>query len=42
MIKLGSRTELIIPDSEGLQIEVKLGQKILAGTSVMAQYISSP
>ena len=27
MIKLGSRTELILPDSEDLTIEVKVGQK---------------
>ena len=30
MIKLGSRTELIIPDGEDLKIEVKIGQKIIA------------
>ena len=38
MIKLGSRTELIIPDSDELTIEVKIGQKVLAGTTVMARY----
>jgi phosphatidylserine decarboxylase len=40
MIKLGSRTELIIPDTDELKIEVKIGQKILAGSSVMARYIA--
>ncbi len=38
MIKLGSRTEMIIPDSDDLTIEVEIGQKILAGTTVMARY----
>lgn len=38
MIKLGSRTELIIPDSKDLVIEAKIGQRILAGTTVMARY----
>ena len=42
MIKLGSRTELIIPDTDDLRIEVKIGQKILAGTSVMARYVAKP
>jgi phosphatidylserine decarboxylase len=38
MIKLGSRTELIIADTKDLTIEVKIGQKILAGTTLMARY----
>ena len=38
MIKLGSRTELIIPNNKDLTIEVKIGQKIQAGTTVMAKY----
>jgi phosphatidylserine decarboxylase len=38
MIKLGSRTELIIADTKDLTIEVKIGQKIRAGTTVMAKY----
>jgi phosphatidylserine decarboxylase len=42
MIKLGSRTELIIPDTEDLIIESKIGQKIIAGTSVMAKYVAKP
>ena len=42
MIKLGSRTELIIPDTDDLRIEVKIGRKILAGTSVMARYVAKP
>jgi phosphatidylserine decarboxylase len=38
MIKLGSRTELILAQSEDLSIEVRLGDRILAGTTVMAKY----
>jgi len=41
MIKFGSRTELIIPDVEGLTIDVALGQKIKAGTTIMARYTGS-
>ncbi len=38
MIKLGSRTEIILP-AEGLEVKVVLGQKILAGSTVFAKYI---
>jgi phosphatidylserine decarboxylase len=38
MIKFGSRTELIIADTDDLAIEVKIGQKIKAGTTIMARY----
>lgn len=38
MIKLGSRTELIVPDEEGLQIVVGLRQKVKAGSSIVARY----
>lgn len=38
MIKLGSRTELILPDSSDLRIEVQIGQKVQAGSTVMARY----
>lgn len=38
MIKLGSRTELILPREEGLEIMVSLGQKIKAGNTVIARY----
>lgn len=41
MIKLGSRTELLMPAEPGLQVRVKLGDKVLAGTSVLAEYVSS-
>jgi phosphatidylserine decarboxylase len=38
MIKLGSRTELILPYSEALKIEVKVGQKVKAGATIMAKW----
>ena len=38
MIKLGSRTELILPCEDGLQIQARVGQNVKAGTSVLAQY----
>ena len=37
MIKLGSRTELILPDTDDLKIEVQVGQKVKAGSSVLAR-----
>lgn len=42
MIKLGSRTELVMPWSEELEIAVQLGQKIKAGSTLMATYHPSP
>ena len=38
MIKLGSRTELVLPVEEGLEIRVRLGDNVSAGTSVLASY----
>ena len=38
MIKLGSRTELIFPKEEGLVVEVRVGQHIQAGSTVVARY----
>lgn len=37
MIKLGSRTELYLPDEEGLEIAVKPGQRVHAGSTVVAR-----
>ncbi len=37
MIKLGSRTELIVPAEAGLEITVKIGQKIKAGETVVVK-----
>ena len=38
MIKLGSRTELILPAEDGLEVKVRVGQKVKAGTTVVAEY----
>jgi phosphatidylserine decarboxylase len=38
MIKLGSRTELVIPREEGLEIIAKLGESVQAGSSILAKY----
>jgi phosphatidylserine decarboxylase len=38
MIKLGSRTELVLPREAGLTIRAKLGDKVKAGLTVLAAY----
>jgi len=38
MIKLGSRTELVLPWEPGLQVRVAVGDHVRAGSSVLAQY----
>jgi phosphatidylserine decarboxylase len=38
MIKLGSRTELIVPHSDALEITASIGDKICAGSTVLARY----
>jgi len=38
MIKLGSRTELILP-RDSVQVEVAVGQKVKAGTTIFASYL---
>jgi phosphatidylserine decarboxylase len=38
MIKLGSRTELVLPETDGLEVEAELGDHVKAGTSVLARY----
>lgn len=42
MIKLGSRTELVLPREAGLQIQVRLKQKVQAGATVLACYEAAP
>ena len=37
MIKLGSRTELILAEHEGLRVAVKVGDRVKAGVTVMAR-----
>jgi phosphatidylserine decarboxylase len=41
MIKLGSRTELILPAEDGLTIKVSKGQRVKAGSTVVARYGSA-
>jgi len=41
MIKLGSRTELVLPAEHSLEIRVQLGDKVKAGSSVLAAYVSA-
>jgi phosphatidylserine decarboxylase len=38
MIKLGSRTELVLPRDEGLRIRTQVGDKVKAGLTVLAEY----
>lgn len=38
MIKLGSRTELVMPKSDALALQVRVGDKVSAGSSVIARY----
>lgn len=38
MIKLGSRTELVLPDEPGLVLEAKVGDHIRAGQTIVARY----
>ena len=38
MIKLGSRTEIMIPQENGLKLQVEVGQKVKAGTTPIACY----
>jgi phosphatidylserine decarboxylase len=38
MIKLGSRTEIILPDEPGLEISIKVGDKVQAGSTVFARF----
>jgi phosphatidylserine decarboxylase len=42
MIKLGSRTELVLPREAGLTVRAKLGDKVKAGATVLAAYADSP
>lgn len=38
MIKLGSRTEIVMPKEEGLRILVKVGERVHGGATVVAEY----
>lgn len=38
MIKLGSRTELVVPKEAGLRVLVRVGEKVHGGATVLAEY----
>lgn len=38
MIKFGSRTEIYIPQTAGLACEIKIGDKVKAGSTILARY----
>ncbi len=38
MIKFGSRVELYVSYSEGVQVQVSKGQKVKAGSSVLLRF----
>lgn len=38
MIKLGSRTELIVPREAGLQVQVNVGQAVRGGATILIRY----
>ena len=42
MIKLGSRTVIVFPQEEGLEILAKPGDKLKAGSTTLAKYAESP
>ena len=39
MIKLGSRTELVLPREPGLEIAVRVGDRVRGGATVLARYV---
>jgi phosphatidylserine decarboxylase len=42
MIKLGSRTQIVLPATQELTLQVQVGQRVLAGTTILARYADSP
>jgi phosphatidylserine decarboxylase len=41
MIKFGSRTELVMPREPGLRINTKVGDKVRAGSTVLAEFATA-
>lgn len=39
MIKFGSRTDVIVPEQPGLEVLVKVGQKVHGGTTILARVV---
>ena len=42
MIKFGSRTELLLPADAGVQMVVRVGDRVRAGTSIVARQVVTP
>jgi phosphatidylserine decarboxylase len=42
MIKLGSRTELVLPREAALNVLAKLGDKVRAGSTILAEFVTDP
>lgn len=42
MIKFGSRTELYLPAGKNIELNVKVGDRVYSGTSVLARVIGTP
>jgi phosphatidylserine decarboxylase len=38
MIKFGSQVDVLLPDAEGLRLDVRVGQKLLAGETIIAKF----
>lgn len=42
MIKLGSRTELVLPREAALKIVAKIGDTVRAGSTILAEFVTEP
>jgi phosphatidylserine decarboxylase len=42
MIKLGSRTELVLPREAALKVVAKLGDTVRAGSTILAEFVTDP
>lgn len=42
MIKLGSRTELVLPREAALTVVAKLGDAVRAGSTILAEFVTNP
>ena len=42
MIKLGSRTELVLPRAAALVVVAKLGDTVRAGSTILAEFVTDP
>jgi phosphatidylserine decarboxylase len=42
MIKFGSRTELLLPAGEAMEVKVKVGDKVKGGSTVLLRFVDKP